>query len=65
MLCSAGGALLPKKRVNPFYAGIDFRRQNLTSKVDPALKELRINNGRKTIGVQMKLKELTKTFMMI
>ena len=43
--------------INPFSAGIDFRRQNLTSievrfwrlKSIPALKELQIYNGRSPI----------------
>ena len=39
--------------LNPFNGETDFRRQNLTSEV-----ELRSS-------IQMKLKELTKTFMII
>ena len=29
-----------RKQVHFFSAGIDYRRQNLTSKVDPVLKKL-------------------------
>ena len=52
---------------NPFSAGTDFRRQNLTSIV-PALKEQNIYNGGRPItlyiGIQIKQKELAETFMM-
>ena len=60
---------------NPFGAGIDFSRQNLTStdvrfwrlKSIPALKELKFYIGIWPIAysIQMKRKKLTKTCMMI
>ena len=54
-------------RVNPLSAGTVFIRQNLTSrpiKTDHALKALKkfLNVFK---GIQMKLKKLIKTFMMI
>ena len=51
-----GGSLI----LNPHRAGINFRRQNLTSKVDTRSGRVKIFN----IGIQMRQKELTKTFMM-
>ena len=56
--------------INPFSAGIDFRRQNLTSadvrfrrlKSIPALKKYRFIIS---MVIQMTQKKLTKTFMMI
>ena len=41
---------LANKRVNPWSAGIDFSRQNLTSEVNPrAVREKHISNGRRSI----------------
>ena len=69
----------PTSVINPFSAGTVFRGQNLTTsdvrfrrlKTAPTLKERKkyngCRNGRRphNIGIQMKQKELTKTFMMI
>ena len=54
--------------LNPYGAGIDFRRQILPSKVDPRTEKETIYNGRTAMTcIQMKRKKLTKTvtFMMI
>ena len=50
--------------VNPFSAGIEFRRQILTSKVDPRTGRVNIFDGRGSIGTQMKRKELTNTMIL-
>ena len=51
----------------PFSAEIDFRRQILTSKVDPRTENINMYNDRgpHNKGIEMKRKELTKTFMVI
>ena len=41
------------------------RSQIMTAQVDPRTQRVNIYNGRGLIGVQMKLKEISKTFMMI
>ena len=55
------------RRVNRFDAGTVFRRQILTSEDDPRTKRIIQNNKGPThnIGIQMKRKELTKTFVMV
>ena len=48
---------------NPYSAGIDFRRQILTSKIDPHTVKVKIfimAVDPYHIGIQMKQKELTK-----
>ena len=42
--------------INPFSAGTDFRRQNLTSKVVPRTEKVKKHNNH--IGFQMKQKEI-------
>ena len=51
----------------PFSAGIDFRRQILTSKVDPRTENINMYNdrGAHNKGIEIRRKELTKTFMVI
>ena len=53
--------------VHPYSAGIDIRRQNLTSKVDPSHCKIEIFIKPYThyTGIQMMQKELNETFMMI
>ena len=60
--------------INPSSAGIEFRRQNLTSrrhiltsKVDPRTKRVKYLYWPQThnTGIQMKQKELTKIFIII
>ena len=59
------GAFCPAKN-NPFSTGIDFTCQNLTSKVPSRTERIKkMYNSRIPMDIQMKRKELTKTFMII
>ena len=54
-------------RINTYSARIDFRRQILTSKVNPRtviVKIFKMAVDPYHMGIQMDRKELTKTFMM-
>ena len=54
--------------INPFSAGIDFRRRHqiLTSKVNLRTERVIFLNGRRyNIGIQITQKQITKTIMMI
>ena len=64
MLISILCVFTKKKLVNPYSAGIDFGRQNLTS-VDVRFWRLKSIPAPQNIGIQMNQKELTKTFIKI
>ena len=52
---------------NPFSAGTVFRRRILTSDVDPRgerIKKVIMAADHSNVGIPLKRKELTKTFMM-
>ena len=54
------------KYVYSFSAGIDFRRQNLTSTDDLCAERIKQNSGvNHNIGIQIKRKELTKAFIIL
>ena len=51
------------ERITSYSAGIDSRRQIMTSRVDP--HTVTVNIFILVIGIEMKRKELTKRFMII
>ena len=54
------------RRVNPFSAEIDFRRQILLSEVDSRAEKVKYKwSYTHNIGIQMKRKQQAKTFVMI
>ena len=60
------GLIIISRGINLYIPGIDFRRQYLTSKVGPHNVRVNIHNACRPItGIQIKLKELSRTFMPI